>query len=103
MVKIVGFKHSQGEFTANDGRVINYNNVLLYYMFDNSKNVVGIAVGEFKIAFDKCKEITGFDYSTLPELLNKPVQLVTIPVKNGLQLDSIIILPGKAETEPKKP
>lgn len=93
MIKIVGFQHKEGRFTEDrTNREIVYNNILLFYVSDCVKGVVGCSVGEIKIAFDQCKAITGYDYAELPDLINKSVDLSYIPVGKYQQLSSIRVL-----------
>ena len=92
MVKIVGFQHKEGKFKNESNQDISYNNVVLFYISDCVEHVVGCSVGEIKISFDKCKAITGFDYASLPEILNKNVELSYIPVGRYQQLNSIRVL-----------
>lgn len=93
MIKIVGFQHKEGQFKDEiTKRDIVYNNILLYYISDCVKNVVGCSVGEIKVAFDQCKAITGYDYAELPELINKSVELSYIPVGKYQQLSSIRVI-----------
>ena len=93
MIKILGFQHKEGKFPEEKtGREISYNNVILFYVSDCVKNVVGCSTGEIKVPFDNCKVITGYDYSELPELINKSVELSYIPVGKYQQLSSIRVL-----------
>lgn len=93
MIKIVGFQHKEGRFTEDrTNREISYNNVMLYYVSDCVKGVVGCSVGEIKIPFEQCQAITGYDYAELPELINKSVELSYIPVGKYQQLSSIRVL-----------
>lgn len=95
MIKILGFQHKEGNFKDSSGMGVHYNNILLYYVSDCVRDVVGCSVGELKIPFDNCKAITGYDYSLLPELLNKPVELSYIPVGKYQQLSSIRVVEDK--------
>lgn len=93
MIKIVGFQHKEGRFNEDrTNREIVYNNVVLFYVSDCVKGVVGCSVGEIKVAFEQCKAITGYDYSELPELINKGVELSYIPVGKYQQLSSIRVI-----------
>lgn len=94
MIKIIGFQHKEGSFTDSSGRNVVYNNIVLSYISDFVRDVVGCSVGELKIPFDSCKGITGFDYSNLPELLDKDVELSYIPVGKYQQLSSIRVIPN---------
>ena len=95
MIKIVGFQHKEGSFDDNNGRTIKYNSVLLFYVSDVIPEVVGRSVGELKIPFDSCKGITGYDYSLLPELIDKNVELSYIPLGKYQQLSSIRVVEDK--------
>lgn len=93
MIKIVGFQHKEGNFPdERTNRDIVYNNVVFYYVSDCVRNVVGCSTGEIKVPFDNCKAVTGYDYSELPELINKSVELSYIPVGKYQQLSSIRVL-----------
>lgn len=93
MIKIVGFQHKEGKFSEEKtGRDIVYNNVILFYVSDCVRNVVGCSTGEIKIPFDNCKAVTGYDYAELPDLINKNVDLSYIPVGKYQQLSSIRII-----------
>lgn len=97
MIKIVGFQHKEGKFDDQNGKEVKYNNIVFYYNSDVVRDVVGMVVGEIKIAFENCKAITGFDFSSLPELLDKNVDLSYIPMGKYQQLSSIrIVEPEKA-------
>lgn len=95
MIKILGFRHKEGNFKDSNGREVYYNNILLYYVSDCVPDVVGCSVGELKVPFDNCKAITGYDFSLLPELLNKSVELSYIPVGKYQQLSSIRVVVDK--------
>lgn len=95
MIKIVGFQHKEGSFCDTNGRIVNYNNVVLFYVSDVVRDVVGCSVGELKIPFDSCKGITGYDYSVLPELVDKNVELSYIPLGKYQQLSSIRVVDKK--------
>lgn len=93
MIKIVGFQHKEGQFKEEKtNRDIVYNNIVLFYISDCVKNVVGCSVGEIKVSFEQCKAVTGYDYAELPELINKSVELSYIPVGKYQQLSSIRVL-----------
>ena len=93
MIKIVGFQHKDGNFTdEKTGRNVVYDNIVLFYLSDCVKNVVGCSTGEIKVSFDQCKAVTGYDYAELPELLNKNVDLSYIPVGKYQQLSSIRVV-----------
>lgn len=93
MIKIVGFQRKDGKFTdEKTGRNVVYDNVVLFYLSDCVKNVVGCSTGEIKVSFDQCKSVTGYDYVELPELLNKNVDLSYIPVGKYQQLSSIRVV-----------
>lgn len=93
MIKIVGFQHKDGNFTdEKTGRNVVYDNIVLFYLSDCVKNVVGCSTGEIKVSFDQCKAVTGYDYAELPELLNKNVDLSYIPVGKYQQLSSIRVI-----------
>lgn len=93
MIKIVGFQHKEGNFVDNSGRNVSYNNIFLFYVSDVIHDVVGCSVGELKVPFESCKAITGFDYSTLPELLDKNVELSYIPRGKYQLLSSVRVVP----------
>ena len=95
MVKIVGFQHKEGKFKNDINQDIVYNNVVLFYISDCVKNVVGCSVGEIKVPFEQCQSITGFDYASLPEMLNKNVELSYIPVGKYQQLSSVRVIEDK--------
>lgn len=95
MIKIVGFQHKEGSFVDANGRNVSYNNILLFYVSDVIRDVVGCSVGELKIPFESCKGITGFDYSLLPELIDKNVELSYIPLGKYQQLSSIRVVEDK--------
>jgi hypothetical protein len=93
MTKIVGFKHVIGVFTPEgSNREIPYDNIMLHYVFDRARDVVGFGTGIFKIKFERCKEITGFDYGELPQILNKSVDFKSVPNGAGFELDEVVIL-----------
>lgn len=95
MIKILGFQHKEGNFKDANNREVVYNNILLYYVSDCVRDVVGCSVGELKVPFENCKAVTGFDYSELPQLINKTVELSYIPVGKYQQLSSIRVLEEK--------
>ena len=93
MIKIVGFQHKEWKFPDEiTSREIVYNNVVLFYVSDCVRNVVGCSTGEIKIPFDNCKAVTGYDYAELPEILNKSVDLSYIPVGKYQKLSSIRVV-----------
>lgn len=93
MIKIIGFQHKDGSFADNNGRTVSYNNIVLFYISDVVRDVVGCSVGELKIPFESCKGITGLDYASLPEIIDKTVELSYIPLGKYQQLCSIRIVP----------
>lgn len=92
MIQIVGFQRKEGNFVDPNGRTVQYDNILLFYVSDVVRDVVGYSVGEIKIPFNNCKAITGLDYSQLPELLEKTVDLCYIPMGKYQQLSAIRVV-----------
>lgn len=95
MIKILGFQHKQGNFKDANNREVVYNNIILYYVSDCVRDVVGCSVGELKIPFENCKGITGYDYPELPDIINKSVELSYIPVGKYQQLSGIRVIDDK--------
>lgn len=93
MVQCVGLKVSNGEFTNREtGEVIAYDNVVLYCLQANVKDVVGCFPIEVKIKRENFNNITGLTVADASTFVNKELKLDYELCGKYPQLSSITIL-----------
>ncbi len=85
MIKVVGFETKKGSFTNQQtGEVIDYDNLIIYYVSDLKKEVEGLYSSEIKIKSKDIKKILG-DLNP-SDLLDEEIIPYYIPVGNSVVL-----------------
>lgn len=88
MVKVIGYETKKGTFSnEKTGEVIDYDNINIYTITDQNKNVVGCSSSSIKIKSKEFEAITGCKSPN--DLIDKEVMLNYIPIGNNVQLSSI--------------
>ena len=88
MIKVVGFETKKGSFTNQQtGEVIDYDNLIIYYVSDLKEEVEGLYSSEIKIKSKDIKKILGDIKPS--EMINKEIIPYYIPVGNSVVLNRI--------------
>lgn len=72
MIKVMGFQRKQGDFIAEDGRKVQYDNVELYVFTDEAQDVTGYFCDTLKLPF-KTESFVGVN--NVSELINREISL----------------------------
>lgn len=90
VIKVLGIRHSAGEFKNPQGQTINYDNYLLYHLVKNNDYMVGECYDTKKVSAKALNSLMkALGYADVKLLLNKNINLDYDP--NGKLIDIQII------------
>lgn len=93
MIKVMGYQRKKRDFTSEDGRKVEYDNIELYVFTDEAQEVTGYFCDALKLPF---KEDSFLGVNNVSELINKEIALEYKVF--GLKVPKLVavrVLPGK--------
>ena len=72
MIECIGYQIKAGSFEDDKGRTVDYDNVMLYYITDDSDEIIGYFGKEQKIANKKVEKINFKEWS---ECIGKMIEV----------------------------
>lgn len=89
MIKCVGYQYKQGIFEDDKGKSVPYDNILLYYVSDNNKDVYGLEAQCLKV---KRSDFLAVCRDPVDSLLDRELILSYNPVGGKLVLSRIEVI-----------